>query len=110
MHQVLHMAHLDQGSNPAAAGGPPGLSGQHWEGDDPFLSSTNSQPSCQVSIVGFNFMLQYLANLIQGGLCPPQDEDFDLRNISPWPDDSPEYGAGHCTCHGHTSGPATPMS
>ena len=62
-----------------------------------------------MSIVGFNFILQYLANLIQRGLCSPQDEDFDLRNISPGPDDSPEHGAGHRTCQGHTSGPATSM-
>ena len=104
----MHGAHLDQGSNPAAVGGPPGPSGQHWEGDDPFLSSTNPQPSHQVSTVGFNFILQYLANLIQGGLHSPQDEEFDLRNVSPGPDDSPEHGLGHRTHQGHTSGPATP--
>ena len=61
-----------------------------------------------MSIVGFNFILQYLANLIQGGLRSPQDEEFDLRNVSPGPDDSPEHGAGRRTHQGHTSGPATP--
>ena len=34
----------------------------------PFLSSSDPQPSHQVSIVHFNFKIQYSANLIQGGL------------------------------------------
>jgi hypothetical protein len=37
-----------------------------------------------------------------------QDETFDLRNIPPGSDDSPERGAGHSTQQGHTSDPATP--
>ena len=61
-----------------------------------------------MSIVFFNFIIQYSANLIQGGLPSAQDEEFDLGNIPPGSDDSPEPGPGHHTHQGHTADPGSP--
>jgi hypothetical protein len=61
-----------------------------------------------VSIYFINFTIQCSANLIQGGLHSPQDETFDLQDIPPGSDDSPDCDAGHSTHRGHTADPATP--
>ena len=61
-----------------------------------------------MSIAYFNFKIQYSANLIQGGLQSPQDEEFNLEDIPPGLDDSPERGDGHSTHQGHSSDPESP--
>ena len=61
-----------------------------------------------MSIVFINFIIQYSANLIQAGLPSAQDEEFDLGNIPPGSDDSPEPGPGHHTHQGHTANPGSP--
>jgi hypothetical protein len=104
----VRQVHFGSGSSSAAAGGPSGPSRQHEEGDDPFLYSADHQPLHQVSIVFFNFIIQYSANLIQGGLPSAQDEEFDLGNIPPGSDDSPEPGPGRRTHQGHTTDPGSP--
>lgn len=105
---VTRHVHFDQGSIPAAAGASPGPSGQQQEGDDPFLASTGTRTSHQVSISNINFTFQYSANLTQGGLRSPQDELFNLPGSSAESDGSPRHGAGHGTGQGPTSDPATP--
>jgi hypothetical protein len=100
--------HFGLGTTPAAAGGPPGPSGQQWGVDDPFLTSTGPQPSHQVSIYFISFTIYYLTNLIQGGFPSPQEETFDLRVSPPGSDGSPGGDAGPGSPSGPTTGLATP--
>ncbi len=54
-----HHVHFDVGSTSAAPGAPPGPSGQHLEGEDPFRVSTPAQPSNQVSIYYINLTIYF---------------------------------------------------
>ena len=72
------------------------------------LDGVYYQPEYRPNVLFFNFIIQYSAKLIQGGLPSAQDEEFDLGNIPPGSNDSPEPGPGRCTHQGHTTDPGSP--
>jgi hypothetical protein len=71
---------------------------QQLEGGDVFMTSTDPQPSQQVSFYYINFTIYCLTDIIQGAFHPSPTESHD-----------PQVGLGlDGSPAGHTSGPETP--